>query len=431
MRCIVYGKMFLAVSAVCGLGLAPFTGAVHAQSDAGKIHFFQYEDASRFPSFHTTQTAGRVRRLTEWCIPEPAGNPWQTVFETGTEPGYENFHAKGIRKDRKTVITLPPDFQNWNRNPECIRKIFAWNVLARLGHGPEIADTLTGHWIIRGLTEKMLTESRNQVQNPFVRYYPAAYALASRGIYPELDFVLISEPEGIPEHLQKWNAEYASLLLEACGKAGLFRNNLAKILLNDVIAGRENGNSRKAFLDFPVFQTWQTSPHQWFQKSLREQLLAFFSPTSPVHFEKLYWQTAQIELPDGQVCSLAELPFHAAKFKDYSAVVGKLERSLRFDTKIPQDLQKPLAELRKTLLKSRQEKDPQKASGMIRKAEEKLIAETERLENIETYLSQVQAKRIHPGARMQHLLRAVRSFRNQTPGFAGAEKLLDKWDETK
>lgn len=414
-----------------------------AQPHAGKIRLFPYEDARTQPSFHAARTADRLRRMAEWCIPSPHRAPWKVTWSVEKDPYLFRFHAQGFGAGKETKITVPAYFPGWIRDPVHMRKLTAWVVLARLGRGPEMADAITGHWIIRALTYKALADSREQAKFYFAKDYPVAWAMASHGIYPALDSVFTTETEDLHPAFREWESEYAALLLEACHRSGFLRESLAEKLLTAVLSGTDGGDARNAFFEeISALEAIKKNRrghernvllNEWFQNNMERSLLSFFMPESPECFETRYWTESECSWvdPDGKVqqCRPSEIPLRRDGIPNVSAVVSGLLSRLLFGREVHPLIRERLSELRETITNHALSASPERASEIIRDAEKKMIRTVDFLVQTEYALSLAQVRLVQPGARMEYLLQSVRRQTREHAAFSGVDELLDKWDD--
>ena len=436
-----FSKFFFAV---CIAATAAESPSFAAEPAGGKIRMLHFDDAKKQPSFHAARTGDRLRRIAEWCIPSPHAVPRKVTWSVEKDPYLFRFHAKSAGLRKETNITVPAYFPGWIRDPVVFRKLTAWVVLARLGRGPEMAEAITGHWIIRGLAYKALADSREQAKFQFTKDYPVAWALASHGIYPALDSVFTTDHEEIYSASSEWTWEYAALLLEACHRSGFLRESLAENLLNAALSGTDGGDARTAF--FKAADALGTVRKQkkrkdernvifneWFQENVKRSLLSFFMPESPECSETRYWAASECYWTDAdgktRSCRPAELPLLRAEIPDAAGVVAGLLSRLTVRNESHPMIQEQLSDLRSAIAQYALEGTPEQSAEKIRAAEKELIRIIDFLVQTEHHLSFAQIRFVQPGARMAHLLRAVRRQPREHTAFSGVDERLDKWDD--
>lgn len=430
--------------AACIALAAAESSSFSAEHPVEKIRLLQFEDAWTKPSFHASRTGDRLRRLAEWCIPSPHAAPRKVTWIVEKDPYLFRFHARTVGPRRETRITVPAYFPGWIRDPVIFRKLTAWVVLARLGRGPEMAEAITGHWIIRGLAYKALAESREQAKFQFVKDYPVASALTSRGIYPALDSVFTTNLEEIYSASGEWEGEYAALLLEACHRSGFLRESLAETLLKGALSGTDGGDARTAFFkaadELKAVRKRKKRKDErnvifndWFRESLKHSLLSFFLPESPECSETRYWAESECYWTDAdgknRSCRPAELPLLRAEIPNAADVVAGLLSRLSSRDALHPMIQECLSDLRSAISQYALEGTPAQSAEKIREAEKELIRMIDYLVQTEHLLASAQIRFVQPGARMAHLLRTVRRQPREHSAFSGVNELLDKWDD--
>jgi hypothetical protein len=63
--------------------------------------------------------------------------------------------------------------------------------------------------------------------------------------------------------------------------------------------------------------------------------------------------------------------------------------------------------------------------------EQALLRKVSELMTIEQYTADAQIRFVQPGARMKHLLQAIRTLRQREDIYPGAKEALDRWDDYK
>lgn len=395
-----------------------------------QIFMYDYKDAQQSPTFQGQRAIDRLSRIADVCIPDllPGRQQWKIVARYDKDAGRSEFSAFLDRRTGELRIFYPGNFYEWHNDTISMRRLAAWVFIAKLGLDPLQEDQLRGHWLIRAAARKTM-QNLNRPFVPFVQEYPITYALASYGIYPGNNLPIDYDPPGTPACLRQMNDEYAELLMEALGKTGLYgKNRLASHLLMSHLQEQ----SMSLLSELPAL-SWGADPVGWFKQNMESKLLAFYAPMSAEYFETLYWETTELHWLDKQgkqrKDTLSTLHANLKEIPNIRTTLSRMQEQLwRLSKNTHPYLQGALSPLRNELAAvSRGRSDGKK----LVEQEKALLKKVAELMTIEQYTSNAQKRLVQPGARMKHLLQAVRTLRQREDVYPGAKEVLDRWDDYK
>ena len=395
-----------------------------------QILMYDYKDAIFNPVFQGQRAIDRLCRIADICIPEaiPGRLQWNVVATLDKQAGDSEFAAFLNQKTKELHIYYPRNFYTWQNDPECMRRLAAWVFIAKLGLDPLQEDVLRGHWIIRAAARKTI-KNLNQPFVPFVQEYPITYVLASHGVYPGNHLPINNDPPGTPASLQQMSDEYAELLLEAIGKTGLFAK---KKLASHLLLSQLNEQSVDLLSELPGMSLG-ADPIAWFKQSIESKLLAFYAPMSAEYFETMYWEMTELYWRDikgtarqdtlstlhERLKETPEIKYNLPRIQEHLANLSKNTHPY---------LQSALTALRQELAAINRGKSNGEKLAVLEQA---LLRKVSELMTIEQYTADAQKRLVQPGARMKHLLQAVRTLRQREDIYPGAKEALDRWDDYK
>ena len=395
-----------------------------------QILLYDYKDAIFSPVFQGQRAIDRLCRIADICIPEaiPGRPQWKVVAAFDKEAGDSEFAAFLNQKTKELHIYYPRDFYRWQNDPECMRRLAAWVFIAKLGLDPLQEDQLRGHWLVRAAARKTI-QNLNRPFVPFVQEYPVTYVLASHGIYPGNHLPINNDPPGTPSCLRQMSDEYAELLLEAISKTGLFGK---KKLASHLLLSQLNEQSVSLLSELPAMNLG-ADPMAWFKQSIESKLLAFYAPMSAEYFETMYWEMTELHWRDTQgkarKDSLSTLHERLKEAPEIKYNLPRIQEHLwSLSKNTHPHLQGALTTLRLELSAISRGTSNGKKLAEYEKA---LLRKVSELMTIEQYTADAQKRFVQPGARMKHLLQAIRTLRQREDIYPGAKEVLDRWDDYK
>ncbi|MBR2428259.1 MAG: hypothetical protein IKB16_16105 [Lentisphaeria bacterium] len=400
-------------------------------SSAGwsQILIFDYKNAITSPIYQGNRAIDKLCKIADICIPaHPANNKsWNVIATLDEQAGRSEFSAFLNRMTNQLHIFYPANFYEWHNDPVSMRRLAAWVFLAKLGQDPLLENQICGHWIIRAAARKTM-QTLNRPFVPFVQEYPITYVLAANGIFPDKNLPVNNDPPGTPDSLRQLNDEYAEMLLDFIEKAGLFRNknNLAAHLLLSAL----NEQSIDLLTELPA-DTLGADPMSWFKQNMAKKLLVFYAPVSAGNFESQYWEITELHWKDkkGKIRKNTLSSIHSClqeKARFLPALRRMQEQLWNLGKQAHPGIQSAMAALRLEISAViRGTSDGKKLADL----EKVLLEKNQEIMTIEQYTEQAQKQFVQPGARLKHLLQAVRSFRQHENIYPGAKEVLDKWDD--
>lgn len=410
----------------------------------GSILLFDYRDASGSDEYISKQLVERIQHLCSLAVPNPQKSyPVRVVTAKTTD--LIPFGANLSRNGREVLLTLPSRAGDWIANPEKTVKATAWLLAARMGLPPERGDRFLTAWPVHAIARKARF-SCGKIQMPLSRFFPAAYALTSHGLYPTIGQVTNSFDGEYGTAVYDLNSEYAELLLDATQQEGLLREGLVYQTLVASLS-LDTIEPEKLFLLLYDKIKLKRGAHvmiiqghrdevvnDWFVQKLRRLILSMFSPSATVEFEIRYHTASKAEYKtkDGGTgsCELRDIIANWNDMANGNEVIDEFLHRLNDLAFIaPPGFQGDIARLRNTLSQCRTDRKDSIARE-LQTAERSLFLAIQQYQKLEELLAVKQNLHVTPGARFMESARTFDAvLKNEKRLRPAVHALLDKWDD--
>ncbi len=295
-------------------------------------------------SYYSQTLAFRFRNIARLFLPRVTkGLPHEILCAFNVPPPDGKGSFK-VEKDRgnKIQIFLPERFSAWSEDPRKLEQMARWTLLSRLGLSLEQQERVPHSWVFAGIARRTASASWTLRNLRFGRF-PAAYALASHGVFPELKDIIETAPDAADGFSRTMYEEWAQIVLEQCVHSGAMRKGLLERYLAGIYANPEISQYalfRELFLPHLaeygkrkfgrfVLTDGAFDLDKWFRREAERMLLSRFLPISVSYLETSYRQAVGISVRD-------------AKGNTRTVSVTELAKSLRGKPEI--DLQLQLSE---------------------------------------------------------------------------------------
>ena len=266
-------------------------------------------------SYYSQTLAFRFRNLARLTLPRVTGGLPREILCTFHVPppdGKGDFKAEPDRGN-KIQIFLPERFSAWSEDPRKLEQVARWTFLSRLGLSLEQQKKMPHSWVFAGIARRTASDSWKLRNLKFGRF-PAAYALASHGIFPELKDILETVPDAADGFSRIMYEEWAQLLFEQCVRSGAMRKGLLEQylagiyrkpdvnqaeLFRELFYSHLAAYAKKKFGRF-VLTDGVFDLDKWFRREAERVLLSRFLPMSVAHLETSYRQAVGIDLRDAK-----------------------------------------------------------------------------------------------------------------------------------
>ncbi len=280
-----------------------------------EFKFLDADAAIPGDSYYSQTLALRFRSIARLVLPRVTGGlPGEQLctFQIPPPNGKGSFRAEPDRGN-KIQIFLPERFSSWAEDPVRLEQMARWTLLARLGLPLNRQERMPRSWLFAGVARRTASDSW-RLQNLKFGRFPAAYALASHGVFPELRDILETVPDAADGFSRAVYEEWAQILFEQClrsgaGKQGLFERYLAAIYANpdinqytlfrELFLTHLTAYGKKKFGRF-VLTDGAFDLDKWFRREAERMLLSRFLPMSVAYLETSYRQAVGISVKDGK-----------------------------------------------------------------------------------------------------------------------------------
>lgn len=312
-------------------------------------------------------------------------------------------------------ITLPERFESWADDPVKLDQFVRWSCLARLGFPPEKAEELPDSWIFAALARKAVTENWRLRSSRFGRF-PAAYALASHGVFPEMKDIVGIAPSPSDGFSRMIYEEWAQLLFDLCTRSGAVKKGLVERYLTELVrnpAADQNALFQSVFLKHVAaygnrrygrfVQTDRVfDVDKWFRRETEKILLNRFLPMSLNYLETSYRQTLNLPGKDGNPVSIFELAKRMRGPLPLDLQLALSESVIRQTELLymsaPQ-VTPAFAALIEEISRFRNEGGTEQSAERMEKAEKRFLLSLEQQALVERILREAERKHVPPGER--------------------------------
>jgi len=363
--------LLLALLPACAL--APWLEAAPAR-DEGPVHMLEFRKVGESPEARAKLLVDRMLRVAAWAAsPEDAQGQGAQEFDCKVEfvkPGQGSVFKAYTFKKREVRVAIAESCKDFLSDLETQRSLMAAMLLARCGLEAELLDRGFPEWLSSGALRKAATS--NWMSNlPGSSGLQAAYALGSRGIFPDLKTVLDSPLDPSYGECYKVYAEYCEAVLSVCSRNGLLDKGLPSKMIKAVaddpgvsrfdlfvsLAGPYLGSKRipdgtpgtpppkasassdpKAVAEAarrtekpkPATQPWSRKEvSAWFSTELRRLVLSCFSPASVRYLETLFKEASRVAYKDSKgverVCEVDELQEKWSSLGEPELIVSEMK----------------------------------------------------------------------------------------------------------
>ncbi len=392
-------------------------------------------------SYYSQTLALRFRHLTRITLPRTTAGlraeiPCSFLVPPSDGKGRFDLVHKGWGRRE---ITLPERFESWADDPEKLDLFVRWSCLARLGIPPENAGRLPDSWIFAAIARKAVTENWKLRSSRFGRF-PAAYALASHGVFPELKDIVSIAPAPSDGFSRMIYEEWAQLLFDLCSRSGAVKKGLVEryvaalaenpaadqnrlfqeILLSHIAAYGTKRYGRFVQTD-NVFDA-----DKWFRRETEKILLNRFLPMSLNYLETSYRQT--LVLPDGNgkpvtISDLAEKIKGPVPLALQLALSESIIRQTELLYMSAPQITPAFSALIEEISRFRNEGGTEQTAERIRTAEKRFLLALEQQALTERILRDAERRHVPPGER--HSLN-LQTNRSMAPITDPAKEILDR-----
>jgi len=287
-----------------------FLSTLLAAQEAGGFSFADGTIGKPGDSFYSQTLAIRFRSLAKVLFPRTGfalGPEILCAFSVQRVGFPDAFRAENRSGGKRIEIFLPAVFAQWSEDPRKLNALARWTLLSRLGIPLKAQSRIPDSWLEAGFARKAASDSW-RMRNARFGKYPAAYAFASHGIFPELRDVVGVTPHPGDGFSRLVYEEWAQILLELCLRSGAARNGLLERYQN--LRTRDPETDRfQLFLD--VFSKHlekygsrkygrfvQTNGEfdidKWFRREAERALVSRFLPMSLDFLEESYRQAVRL-----------------------------------------------------------------------------------------------------------------------------------------
>lgn len=273
-------------------------------------------------SYYSQTLALRFRHFARTALPRTSAGLEPEIFCTFLVPPPDGKGAFGlVRKTwNRREITLPEQFETWADDSVKLDKFVRWNCLARLGIAPEEEKKIPDSWLFAAIARKAVTENWKLRSSRFGRF-PAAYAFASHGVFPELKDIISVAPSPTDGFSRMVYEEWAQLLFDLCIRSGAVKKGLVEQYLLALVRNPSVDQFqlfRNVLLEhFSAYGTkrygrFVQTDHafdldKWFRREAEKVLLSRFLPMSLNYLETSYRQALILPGADGKPVTIQQL----------------------------------------------------------------------------------------------------------------------------
>ncbi len=273
-------------------------------------------------SYYSQTLALRFRHFARTTFPRSAAGLKPEIFCSFLVPPPDGKGEFGLVRKAwsRYEITLPERFDAWADDPVKLDRLVRWSSLARLGITPEKEAELPDSWLFAAIARKAVAENWKLRSSRFGRF-PAAYAFASHGVFPELRDIISAAPSPADGFARMIYEEWTQLLFDLCSRSGAVKKGLLeqyllalaqdpsadqyalfqKLLLPHIAAYGTKRYGR-------FVQTGNTfDPDKWFRRETEKLLLSRFLPMSLNYLETSYRQALILPDKDGKTVTVRQL----------------------------------------------------------------------------------------------------------------------------
>lgn len=419
--------------------------AVTASAQNSQMVVLEYEDAWNSDSGMARILTDKLSKYAKNVIPRnrKSKNELTVSLELTPVSGPAAFGAY-VHKNKEMRIQLPASYTMLSSDRETMRLIMSWMLLARAGYGSEHALAIRDSWFVSGLVRKALEDMKKK-QQPAFRYYPAAYALASHGIVPHLRYIMdgkLSSFDGAPAAMQD---EYCELLIDACAKNGLFREDIIEKSIVHMLEKSEKTpyeffietvgpsilkRGAGIFSSALSFDELDRQVPEWYTGEASKTLVSFFMPSSVQQIEKDYRKASEwtFESVKGVKQTIRIMDFQE-KWDSIpnpsDAVTEIMEKLGAISFSAPPELREPMSEIRMALTALRTSR--KKSDGeRLKNAERNFFLSVEKRIALEYFLRESENRNVPPGTRFAETVRTSSRWADGAgEPVAGISALLD------
>ena len=286
--------------------------AVWAQ-ESYEFKFLDGDAAVPGDSYYSQTLAFRFRNLARLTLPRVTGGLPREILCTFNVPppdGKGDFKAETDRGN-KIQIFLPERFSAWSEDPRKLEQMARWTFLSRLGLSLEQQKKMPHCWVFAGIARRTASDSWKLRNLKFGRF-PAAYALASHGVFPELKDILETVPDPADGFSRAMYEEWAQILFEQCVRSGAMKKGLLERYLAEIFGNPEVNQAalfRKLFYSHLsayakrkfgrfVLTDGAFDLDKWFRREAEHLLLSRFLPMSVAYLETSYRQAVGVSVKE-------------------------------------------------------------------------------------------------------------------------------------
>lgn len=292
-----------------------FAAAAAWTQEPYEFRFLDENDAVPGDSYYSQTLAFRFRNIARLTLPRVTKGLPREIYCTFNVPppdGKGSFKAE-TERGNKLQIFLPEQFSAWSEDPRKLEQMARWIFLSRLGLTLEQQKKVPQSWVFAGIARRTASDSW-KLRNLKFGKFPAAYALASHGVFPELKDIIEITPGASDGFSRSVYEEWAQIVFEQCVRSGAMKNGLleqylARIygepdinqynLFRELFYSHLAAYGKKKFGRF-VLTDGKFDLDKWFRREAERVLLSRFLPMSVAYLETSYRQAVRVNVKDAK-----------------------------------------------------------------------------------------------------------------------------------